>query len=47
MRWAGHVACMEREERYIQVLVGKAEEKRPLEDPYFILHKQGSDVVMT
>ena len=29
MRWAGHVACMGREE----VLVGKSEEKRPLGRP--------------
>ena len=33
MRWAGHVACMGREERCIQGLVGKPEGKRPLGRP--------------
>jgi hypothetical protein len=32
MRWGGHVACMG-DEKYIQILVGKPEGKRPLRTP--------------
>ena len=33
MRWAGHVARMEERRGVYSVLVGKTEEKRPLERP--------------
>jgi hypothetical protein len=33
MRWAGNVACMERENVHNRVLMGKPEGKRPLERP--------------
>jgi len=33
MRWAGHVARMEERRGVYRVLVGKTEEKRPLERP--------------
>ena len=33
MRWAGHVACKEVEERLYRVLVGKRKGKRPLGRP--------------
>jgi hypothetical protein len=33
MRWAGHVACMEKGRRVYRVLVGRPEGKRPLERP--------------
>jgi hypothetical protein len=33
MRWAGHVARMEKESKVFSVLVGSPEGKRPLERP--------------
>jgi hypothetical protein len=31
--WAGHVACVEEERKVCNILVGKPEGKRPLENP--------------
>jgi hypothetical protein len=33
MRWVGYVACMGKKSGAYRALVGKPEEKRPLEDP--------------
>jgi hypothetical protein len=33
MRWAGHMACMEKKQQFIQDFVGKAEGKRFLGSP--------------